>query len=310
FDNITTDIEEALHEAELIFVVVAAFLQEEIARTCAPFVHDRQTIILTPGNFGGSIQFSTELQRAGCNTLPKIGETECMMYACRKKDPTTIWIRGYKHHLGFAAFPAKDTDAMLTTIQPIYPTYVPRKHVLETGLSNPNPFVHVPLMLFNLSNIENAVDILMYHTAFTESVGSIVAALEAERLSLNAVEGLKLLPMTKIVQGYYAYQGARGETLCELHRSNPIFSWTYLPKTLQHRYFREDIPYGLVPLYSCAKRFGTPHSAIQALIDLSCVATQTNYYENARDLRRLGLGTYSAAQLLRFVVDGLPGSQK
>jgi len=306
----TTDIEQAIKRADVIFVIVSAFHQEEIAKACAPFLHEQQMLILTPGNFGGSLHFADVLRKAGCTHLPRIGETECMMYACRKKDPTTIWVRGYKHHLGFAAFPATDTETMLHTVQSIYPTFIPRQHVLETGLSNPNPFVHAPLMLFNLSNIENNLDILMYHTAFTEAIGNIVTKLEEERLALNAINGLELLPMPEIVRGYYSYQGAQGETLCDLHRSNPIFSWTYLPKTLQHRYFTEDLPYGLVPLYSLAKHFGTPYSTIKAVIDLASVATDTNYYENARDLQRLGLEQYNAAQLVQYVLDGVPPERK
>lgn len=301
--KITSDIEEALRETEVIFVIVSAFRQEEIAKLCAPFLHEQHKVVLAPGNFGGSIHFTNVLREAGCSQRISIGETECMMYACRKKDPTTIWIRGYKHNLGFAAFPASNTERMLATLQQVYPTYIPRSHVLETGLSNPNTFVHAPLMLFNLSNIENSTDILMYHQAFTESIGTIVARIEEERMTFNSrLPGLNLRPMPEIVKGYYAYQGAKGETLCALHRSNPIFSWTYLPKTLDHRYFREDVPYGLVPLYGFAEHISVPTPTLKAVIDLCCVVTGVNFYEQGRDLEQLRLAEYQAEDLLKYVL--------
>ena len=302
--NITTDIEEALREAEVIFVVASAFLQSEIAKTCAPFLKEHQMVVLTPGNFGGSIHFLNELRQAGCTHDINIGETECMMYACRKKDPTTIWIRGYKHNLGFSAFPAQRTNTMLETLKEIYQTFIPRKHVLQTGLSNPNTFVHAPVMLFNLSNVENGVDILMYHKAFTDAIGNVVTKLDEERLALNVIEGLELQPMPEIVQGYYTYQGAKGENMCDLHRTNPIFSWTFLPKTLKHRYFTEDVPFGLVSLYKFAEHFGTPCSTIKSIIDLSSLATGVDCYKNSRDLQSLGLETFDAKQLLQYVLYG------
>lgn len=302
--KITTDFEEGIKDAELIFIIVPAFGQSVIAKKCAPYLRNGQIIVLTPGNFGGSINFYNEIRKFGCYKKIKIAETESLMYACRKKDPTTIWVRGYKHKLGFAVFPSMDNDSVFSKIKNIYPTFVKRNNVLETSLSNANAILHIPIMLFNLSNIENKVDILFYHEAFTESIGKLVKKLDEERLSLNKIKGLNLTPMAYIVKGFYSYQGAIGDTMFELHRSNPIYKWSKLPISLTHRYLTEDVPYGLIPLYKFAERFHSSYSTMKSVADLCCLVTGKNFYENARDLKRLNLNSYSEKQLLNFVTYG------
>lgn len=303
-DKITTDIEEALAEADVIFVIVPAFGQANMARTCAPYLKDNQIIILEPGNFGGSICFYNELKKAGCNKNVIISETDCMLYATRKKDPTTVWLRGYKRSMGLAAFPSKNTDLVIEKIKNIYPTVIKRNNVLETGLSNSNTIEHIPIMLFNLGIVENKMDVLMYHEAFTEAIGKIVSKLDEERMSVNKSGIVKLQPMFEIIKDWYSCQGAKGETLQELSKSNPIYSWSKLPTSLSHRYIIEDVPYGLIPMYEFVEKFGTSCSTIKAILELVTVVSDRDLFENARDLRSLKIDVFDAKQLVEYLTFG------
>jgi len=302
--KITTDFREAISDSEIIFIIVPAFGQNKIAEKCAPYLKNGQIIILTPGSFGGSINFSIKLKQNGCKAKVIICETESMMYACRKKDPKTIWIRGYKHNLGVAVFPTKLTENVYQKLKEIYPTFIKRKNVLETSLSNVNPILHVPIMLFNLSNIDNKKEMLFYHEALTESIGKIVEKLDEERLSLNKIKGINLKPMSEIARNFYAYQGAQGEKMYELHRSNPIYSWSKLPLSLNHRYLTEDIPYGLIPMYEFANQFGCKNPIMRAMAEIGSVVIGIDFYKKARKMKDLKIDQYNEEQLISFLNEG------
>lgn len=307
--KITTDIEDALKGSEIIFVIVPSFGLQNIARICAPFLEDDQIVVLAPGNFGGGIFFHNELRKFGCTKDIKIAEAECMMYACRKKDTSSVWIRGYKHNLGVAVFPSKDTDTVFKKLKAIYPTFIKRDNVLETSLSNPNAVVHVSLMLFNITNVENKRDMLIYHEGFTPSVGNIVSQMDKERMGLNNIKGFNLDPLSKIIGGWYAHQGAKGNTISEIQSSNPIYKWSKLPTSIKNRYITEDVPYGLIPMYKCLEKFGLPHSTMKAVADLSCIATDTDFYKEARTLKTLNLDDLDAHQLIHYVTYGEMGGK-
>ncbi len=52
----TTDMEQAIKDAEVIFVITPAFGHKTMAEVCAPFVQDGQIILLMPGS-GGTLEF-------------------------------------------------------------------------------------------------------------------------------------------------------------------------------------------------------------------------------------------------------------
>jgi len=303
-DTITTDFCEALADAKVIFIVVPAFGQNDIAKMCAPFLKDGQIIVLCPGGFFGSINFSNVLKEMGCEADLKIAEAESMMYACRKKDDYSVWIRGFKHKLGIALFPEKDSDNAFSTLKEIYPNFCKRNNVIETSFSNVNPILHIPIMLFNLSNIDNEIDCLFYHKALTNSICKVVEALDKERMAINRIEGINIKPILEIVKAFYSYQGAHGNTLCEFFNSNPIYRWSKLPITLHHRYIMEDVPFGLIPMYSFAKQFHFNNTTMKSLIDISCIATNIDFYPKARDMDKLGLGSFSEEQLINYIFTG------
>jgi opine dehydrogenase len=302
-DTITTDIKKAVAHAELILVIVPSFAQEMVAQTCAPHLEDGQIILLTPGNFGGAIRFRQCLVNAGCTARVYVAEAETMMYACRKKDSTTIWVRGNKQCLPVAAFPAADTDHVLSRAAKIYPRFIKAANVLVTGLSNLNTILHLPVMLANISNADNKADVLIYHAGMTPGVGNIIDKMEEERIALKQV-GLELRPMLDIIKGYYGYQGSAGNTIWEFMRTSPVFPTSKVPTSLNHRYLTEDIPFGAIPMMNLLSKAGLPNRTIGEVVDLLCIASGLDLYRNPRDLKSLGLDDLSMPELLEFVRSG------
>lgn len=185
--KITTDIGEALAESDIVFIVVPTYSMDTIASLCAPHLRDGQIIVLTPANFGGALYFHNVMRSAGCTAKVTLVELSCMIYACRKKTPSSVWVRGYKHNMGTACFPSCDTDVVMPRLKTLYPHLKEYHNVLETGLSNINTTMHTSIMLLNAACIDNEEDRLFYRECCTKSLDNLMDALDAERRNLNVL---------------------------------------------------------------------------------------------------------------------------
>ncbi len=76
-----------------------------------------------------------------------------------------------------------------------------------------------------------------------------------------------------------------------LHKT-PSYQVTRGPKTLNHRYFTEDLPYGLVPYLILGRRLGVDTPVLASLIHLLSVYMQEDYQAQGPDLMGLQLSRY------------------
>src|SRR5699024_9915366 len=301
----TTDIGEAISESNIILIITPSFAHEKIAKECAPYLKVDHTVVLAPGNIGGSIDFYNSLMDNGVDENIVISEMECMMYACRKQNDSTIYIRGFKYNLGFSSFPSVSTDVEIEKVRKIYPNLIKRNNILETGFSNINPILHVPILVSNISNVENGKETLMYYEGLTKSIGELSELMDQERMELNTFsKEIYLKPMRDIYKSWYYHQGARGNSLVELANKNPIYYESMLPNTLQHRYLLEDIPFGLIPMSSILEKFNIENNIIKSMIYIAKAITNKSFKGEARNLESLRLNDKSPEEILRFIKYG------
>jgi len=93
---VTTNVEEAIRDADVVIVVVPAFGQHRFATLAAPHLRSDQLVMLSPGNFGGCLDFQYALDQAGSKEQPLLTETECMIYSGFKCAPDEVEVSGYK----------------------------------------------------------------------------------------------------------------------------------------------------------------------------------------------------------------------
>lgn len=303
--RVTKDPKEALSEAEVILLVVPAFAQKPFAEACAPYFQDGQVVVLTPGNFGGAIEFSKILSQKGKGQKVAVAEMECMIYSGFKSAPTSVWVSGYKKGLRVAAYPGKDTEKVMEKMLQVYPDLKPAKNVLETGLRNLNTVVHAPIVIHNAGWIEKTKgDFLFYWDACTPSVAHTVEAVDRERIALGRSLGCALTPLMDVNLGWYSHEGAKGNSIYEILSTNPVYVKDYAPSTLHHRFLLEDVPYGMVPMESLGKLADVPTPVTSAVVTLASEIMQTDFRSQARDLRSLGLEGLSIKEFLDLVNQG------
>ncbi|MGI6603501.1 MAG: NADP transhydrogenase subunit alpha [Firmicutes bacterium] len=305
----TTDIGEAVRGANIIMVVTPAPSQRRYAEKLAPHLTRDQVVVLNPGSFGGALEFSQILAAHGAPPVA-VAETECLVYAGRKKSPTHMWLRGYKKHLRVAAFPGRETARVLSLLRKAYPDWEEADSVLETSLSNPNPIIHIPIMVLNAARIEAPGDFLFYWEGVTPVVGYVITSLDNERLAVGKALGVPLRSVYEQDLEWYSHQGAYGANIHETHVNNPIYQWSMAPKSFDHRYLTEDTPYGLVPIEDLGRRLGVPTPSTSATIQFVSLLTRQDLRHGARTLTKLGLADLSPEELNRYVKSGSRKDEK
>jgi opine dehydrogenase len=304
-DRVTTNPKEALAGAEVVLMVLPAFGQKPFAEACAPYLEDGQIVVLTPGNFGGALEFANVFARKGKGQKIIIAEMECMIYSGFKASPNMAWVSGYKRGLRVAAYPGKETPRVMEKLLKVYPDVRPAKNVLETGLRNINTVVHAPIVIHNAGWIEKSKGkFLFYWDGCTPGVGHTAEAVDRERMTLGKKFGFKLDSMLDVSLEWYGHEGAKGKTLQEVLSTNPAYVKDDAPATLNHRFLLEDIPYGMVPMESLGKITGVPTPVTSAIVTLASELLQIDFRSKARDLKSLGLHRLSLPELKNLVNRG------
>jgi opine dehydrogenase len=292
---------------DLIIVAAPSVAHEYLAKSLAPHVRDGQRILLNPGHTGGSLHFANALRAAGCQAKLRICETVTLTYICRMPGPTRVEIYRRTTHLRCAAFPGKDTPGLVKEIQDIYPNVVAAENVLETGFANINAIMHPAGMLGNAGWIEKTGgDFLYYREGITPAIAAWIESVDRERLQI--VQRLGLAPLSFVDIFYQAgltteQARASGSVYRAINESEP--NWTIKsPPTLDHRYIKEDVGYGLVPMAEIGRLLGVKTPVIDALITLASVATGTDYRQEGLTIEKMGLSGVGPQDLSKVLQEG------
>ena len=305
----TTDIEEAITFGDVIYFVAPAFAQAPVLEPALPFFRRGQIVILVPGNFG-SLWLQERLARTGASEGVVTGETDTLPYACRLIGPGRVDMWGVKTYTGIGMLPGNACSKVCARIEPVFP--VPFRiydNVLNVGVANTNMIIHCVTMLMNAGRIENDVNgFRFYADGMTESVCTVMEAMDRERIEVGKAFGFRLTTMYEDAVGTYD-DGCAGRTLHEALAGCAAYSCHGIdsPTSMTHRYLTEDVPYLLVPLVELGQLSGTPTPVIDSVVALAETVRGVPYRQVGRTLRSLGLAQMSPDDVLAVVGSGMQG---
>ena len=292
---------------DLIVVAAPSVAHEYLARSLAGYLTDGQRILLNPGHTGGSLHFLNLLRTLGCRADIQLCETVTLTYICRMAEPGKVEVYRRTTNLRCAAFPAKYTANLVNEIQAVFPNIVAAENVLETGFSNINAIMHPAGMLGNAGWIEKTGgDFLWYREGVTPAIGAWIDAVDGERMAIVSSLGLKPLRFVDIFyQAGLTTAAARdsGSAYQAIHESEPNMT-IKSPPSLDHRYIREDIGYGLVPMAEIGTLMGVRAPVMDALITLASKALGTEFRAEGLTLEKMGLANVHAENLSKVLRDG------
>jgi opine dehydrogenase len=303
FALVTSDLEAALKDAEVIMVVLPSSAHAEVARHASPYLKDGQVIVLHPGRTCGAIEFDAVLRQTNCTAKVTIAEAETFIYASRANGPAQAHIFRIKEAVPLAALPAKCTQQVLEIINDVYPQFVDGHNVLHTGLNNMGAIFHPALTLLNAGRIESTFgDFEFYIEGVTPSVARVLEVLDRERVTVASALGIRARTAMEWLQLAY---NVTGEDLNEAIHNQSGYYGIKAPTTLNHRYIFEDVPMSLVPIASMAQAYGVNVRGIDSIIRLACIIHRTDYWRRGRTLDRLGLRGLSVTEITNYVNEGV-----
>ncbi len=293
--------------ADLIVVAAPALAHEYLAKSVAPHLRDGQIILLNPGHTGGSLHFAHLLRSFGCAVDFKLCETVTLTYICRMPEPARVEIYRRTTDLSSAAFPAKHTAELVGAVSAVFPNIVAAANVMATGFSNINAIMHPAGIIGNAGWIEKtAGDFLYYREGITPAIAAWIEALDRERLEIVRCLNLKPLRFVDIFHrsGLTSDDArASGSVYRAIHESEPNRS-IKSPPSLDHRYIKEDVGFGLVPMAEIGRLFGVKTPVIDALITLASTALGIDFLSAGLTLDKMGLSEIEPKQLQDILDNG------
>jgi opine dehydrogenase len=300
--KVTSDMAEAIQDANVIMVVVPSSAHADIAKNMSPHLVDGQQVLLHPGRTCGAIEFAKVLKDQQCTADVTIAEAETFIYASRSDGPAQARIFRIKEAVPLAALPATRTKEVLDVIREAYPQYIDGGNVLQTGLNNMGAIFHPALTLLNAGRIESTHgDFEFYIDGATPSVARVLEVLDRERVTVAASLGIRARTSLEWLKLAYNTSGA---DLYEAIQNQPGYYGIKAPATLNHRYIFEDVPMSLVPIAALGRRYGVSVRAMDAIINLACIIHRTDYWRKGRTLDKLGVDNLSVGEITRYVTDG------
>jgi len=291
------DIEEALQDAELIYVVGPAYSTVPFGRAVAGKLSEGQTVIVTPSSCGGALAFKRAAGLEVDDDSIHVAETSTLHYAVRLTEPgrVRVFLKLKAGNL-LAALPGKHTQDILDLIADVYPSMEPATSVMQTSLQNANPIIHPAVTLSNAARIEmTGGDFLFYEEGVSDSVGRLIEALDNERIVIGEALGITILPdpVMGMRQGYML-EANYGNG----YREAPGFLGIGAQPQLDHRYLNEDVGYGLVFMSKLGQQIGVATPGIDAVIDVATIVMARDYRAEAlRTPESLGIADRSADEL-------------
>ncbi len=296
-----------VRDVDLIVIATPSVGHEYLARGLADHLTDGQRVLLNPGHTGGSLHFANLLRRFGCKTSIRLCETVTLAYICRMPRPAFVEIYRRTTNLRCAAFPAKDTASLVREIEQVFPNVVAAANVLETGFANINAIMHPAGMLGNAGWIEKARgDFLYYREGITPAIGAWIDAVDAERLAIVRSLGLEPLRFVDIFfRAGLTTSEARdsGSSYRAIRESEPNKT-IKSPPSLDHRYLREDVAYGLVPMAQIGRLLGVQTPVMDALITLASIALGVDFRAEGLTLGKMGLEGIRPEDLPNVLMNG------
>ncbi len=302
--TITNDAAEAVRGADAVIAMAPAQAHENIAALLAPHLAPDQVLFAAPGHTLTLIP--NTLRSRGCADALTCA-TSTLPYICRKTAEGRVRVSRASAKLRFAAFPATRTAELAERLSPLFPAIFPVPTILDTLFPYTNAIHHPPALLCNVGRVESTGgDYCHYYEGITPSVGVLIDRLDDERQAIASAFGSSVDKISEhfFQMGYTDENGrAGGNAYSVFHHSEPN-RWIKAPSSIDHRFFNEDIPFGLVPFSELARVAGVASPVTDAIVLLASAITGKPYRETGLNVAKMGFEGLDAAQVRRLVEQG------
>jgi opine dehydrogenase len=279
----STDLAAVCAHADVILLAVTSSAQPELVARLWPLAPRARAVVLVPGHTGGIFAARQVLGRqAEAGVIAEMP----LPFVCRGTADGAVHIRQYKRDVPLAALPDRAPAPLVRLLAGVFPAVRPAANPWECGLGNTTAILQPVLALANLARIDRGERFGIYTDGVSPAVGRLVAALDRERLLLAEAMGLNL---PSVAQWFGRVYGAHGESVEDCLADTAGYAGIAAPDSVRHRFLTEHVRTGAVPMRALAAAAGTPHAALDALIELSSAAVGVDLRASGRSLACMGL---------------------
>jgi opine dehydrogenase len=301
--SVTSDIAEAIREAELILCPAPAFAQADIAKLLAPHLRDGQVVFLPPATFG-SLIFAQAARQAGNHANVAFAETGTLPWLARKHGPFEVAITIRAKRLPVGVFPLKLSEHAIASIGRAFPGVIePCGDALSGALMNAGPIIHPPLIVMNAGPIEHFERWDIHKEGTQPSIRRVTDALDAERIAVR--EGLGYGEPHFPLAHHYAREGEEWMYGRGSHdRLTDSGDWRERIVLTEHRYMLEDLRLGLSFMVSAAALAGVETPLAKSFLTIGGAICNQDFMRTGRTLASLGFGDLDRDALQRLLREG------
>ncbi|QMT16751.1 NAD/NADP octopine/nopaline dehydrogenase family protein [Planococcus maritimus] len=294
--EVSTSMEQVLGEAETIIVSTTADGHKPVIKEMQPYLAPHQTLVFIPGYWG-----AVECKQILGNDIEMkqltIAETSAQPFISLADQDGGVEIKKIKSNVLISTLSTSHGQPELpVAFWQRFPHLVPSKNVFETSFNNTNVVVHVPIAVFNASRIDDSKAFRFYPDGVSPLTVRYIEKVDEERRQVAELFDVDTQDILSILNQFY------GTDYEDLYKALPgLFPEGNGPTTLDHRYFTEDIPYGLVAISEIAKKAGVDIPYIDSLIDITCLLSTVDYRKEGVNLENITfeeLSSYGGAEKL------------
>jgi opine dehydrogenase len=282
----TTDLGEALLDAEVAVVCLPALAHQQVFDDLAA-ADAHVPVVLNPGHTGGALHLRACFIRAQA-APPPVAELSTLTYVARTAPDGRVHTSGRADAVRGACLPGG--AAALDWAMRLFPRVFAAPDVMATSLSNINLVLHPPGAVLSAAWVEaTGGDFRFYVDAMTPAVVRVLVSLDDERRELARAFGHELPSLADEMAAVGTVDreaAARGDLMAAI-RGGAANQAIRAPSSLEHRYYREDLPYALLPFTVLADIAGVSVVTASALLAVGCSAAGL---DPSRGLDRVGLG--------------------
>jgi opine dehydrogenase len=303
----TVDLEKAIAGADLVVVCVPTFAHEGIGRALA-HLGSRIPILLNPGHTGGALEVRQTFLRAG-RAPPPIAEFSTLTYVARKYRPGCVTISGKAKSVRLAALPGGE-EAVARAVT-LFPSSRLMADVLACDLANVNMVLHVPGAVLGAAWVEATKGAFSFYVeGMTPGVARVMRALDDERRAVARAFNHCLPPLTAEMQAIGTIEASAPDLddFAAAIASGVANRRISAPDSLQHRYYQEDICYGLVPFTVLAEIANVEVPLAKSLLQVGGALVGFDPMTTGRTAERMGIAGIDREALLAVVGAGSHGA--
>jgi opine dehydrogenase len=277
------DAAQAVRGADVVVVATNANAHRDVLISVAPELAERQLVYLMPGQTGGAWEARAALLRCGPGTVPALVEL-AVPFVARLDSNGVAMVGQDKTGVTVAPLPPADPDRAAGIATALGVPVAGVESVLAAGLGNTTCVFHPALMLLNATRIEHRENFTFFRSGCGPAAERVIGAVDAERLAVADALGVTVCSAADWLRDSYR---ARGDRLADLLADVAGYANFPAPPTLDHRFLREHVEAGLVPIMALARAAGVATPASAAVTTLAGIALDADLSESGRSLARL-----------------------